>query len=30
MDWGRKCLLVPLAVLDIEDEMYFLCVRVGV
>lgn len=24
MDWGRKCLPVLLAVLDVEDEMYFL------
>lgn len=28
MDWGRKCLPVLLAVSDMEDEMYFLCVCV--
>lgn len=28
MDWGRKCLPVLLAVSDMEDEMYLLCVCV--
>ena len=29
MDWGRKCLPVLLAVSNMEDEMYFLCVCVS-
>lgn len=28
MDWGRKCLPELLAASDMQDEMYFLCVRV--